>query len=301
MTFAHLKDTVVGGGVILLTGAIMLLVGLPSLLDSESESAVAHHAAKGDAEAQFDIGIMYYTGTNLPQDTDKAIEFLTKAAEQGHMEAELALGCIFTDDSSYLNLDSSISWLEKASLQGSVHAQFRLSQIYGAVIYGEADGPYTDEKRALALLRLAAEGGYPLAQTMMGVAYDTGAGVAKDSNEAFRWFALAAAQGEPAAQCALGHLYGDSRNMWYDPAEAVRFYRYSADQGYSPAQRALAEMYESGQGVSPNPVAAASWFYLAAESGDAVAVESYKRIFKTLSDREKAVAVEFSNAFKKNM
>ena len=49
-------------------------------------------AEKGDAVAQFKLGVMYDRGENVPQDFAEAVKWYRVAAEQGHAEAQLALG-----------------------------------------------------------------------------------------------------------------------------------------------------------------------------------------------------------------
>ena len=56
-------------------------------------------AERGDAAAQFCLGLMYqrgglmYKGTRaIPQDMAEALKWLRKAAEQGYAEAQLHLG-----------------------------------------------------------------------------------------------------------------------------------------------------------------------------------------------------------------
>jgi uncharacterized protein len=45
-------------------------------------------AGQGDAYAQDLLGRMYLLGTSIPQDRDKAIEWLQKAADQGYEPAK---------------------------------------------------------------------------------------------------------------------------------------------------------------------------------------------------------------------
>ena len=49
-------------------------------------------AEKGDAVAQFKLGVMYDRGENVPQHFAEAVKWYRAAAEQGHPEAQLALG-----------------------------------------------------------------------------------------------------------------------------------------------------------------------------------------------------------------
>jgi TPR repeat protein len=55
----------------------------------EKFKAVAEH---GNAEAQFNLGVMYRQGQGVAQDDKQAVEWWTKAAEQGHTEAQDNLG-----------------------------------------------------------------------------------------------------------------------------------------------------------------------------------------------------------------
>ncbi len=50
------------------------------------------HAEKGNAEAQFRLGLMYREGKGVAQDGKLAADWFGKAAEQGHVEAQENLG-----------------------------------------------------------------------------------------------------------------------------------------------------------------------------------------------------------------
>ena len=47
-------------------------------------------AHRGDAEAQYQLGILYGTGVGLPLDLAKSAEWHRRAAEQGHDKAQAA-------------------------------------------------------------------------------------------------------------------------------------------------------------------------------------------------------------------
>ncbi|MGC2046999.1 MAG: tetratricopeptide repeat protein [Gallionella sp.] len=49
-------------------------------------------AEHGNANAQFNLGLMYREGKGVPQDVKEATAWLSKAAEQGHVEAQENLG-----------------------------------------------------------------------------------------------------------------------------------------------------------------------------------------------------------------
>ena len=51
-------------------------------------------AEAGDPLAQFDLGLLYHDGRNVPQDDAEAIEWYERAADQGFGLAQLHLGMI---------------------------------------------------------------------------------------------------------------------------------------------------------------------------------------------------------------
>ena len=49
-------------------------------------------ANAGNADAQFNLAVCYYSGEGTAQDFKKAAEWMTKAAKQGHADAQKNLG-----------------------------------------------------------------------------------------------------------------------------------------------------------------------------------------------------------------
>jgi hypothetical protein len=52
-------------------------------------------AEQGDADAQFNLGLMYYNGLGVPQDYKTAVKWYTLAAEQGIVDAQYNLGWMY--------------------------------------------------------------------------------------------------------------------------------------------------------------------------------------------------------------
>lgn len=48
-------------------------------------------AAQGDAQAQFNLGLMYHGGLGMPRDEAEAVKWYEKAAEGGYPQAEIYL------------------------------------------------------------------------------------------------------------------------------------------------------------------------------------------------------------------
>ena len=54
-------------------------------------------AEQGDAEAQFNLGVMYSKGQGVAQDDAQALAWYRKAAEQGYAKAQFNLGLMYDE------------------------------------------------------------------------------------------------------------------------------------------------------------------------------------------------------------
>lgn len=54
-------------------------------------------ADQGNAEAQWNLGLMYKLGEGVPQDYAEAVKWFRKAADQGDPDAQQSLGLMYSD------------------------------------------------------------------------------------------------------------------------------------------------------------------------------------------------------------
>ncbi len=54
-------------------------------------------AEQGDADAQYNLGLMYAEGDGVPQDDKQAVHWFTKSAEQGDAGAQFSLGVMYAE------------------------------------------------------------------------------------------------------------------------------------------------------------------------------------------------------------
>ena len=108
-------------------------------------------AERGDAEAQYRLGMMARFGWGIDKDNEAAAVWFRKAAEQNHAQAQAELGTLY-----------------------------RLGR-----------GVPEDTKEAARWLRKAAESGVGIAQLSIGRMYRDGIGVSADRVEAYAWFTAA--------------------------------------------------------------------------------------------------------------
>ena len=91
--------------------------------DKQVVSKYRKAADRGDAEAQYNLGQMYYRGEGVPKDSNQAVFWYTKAAAQGHARAQYILGVMYykgkgvTEDTSL-----AIFWFNEAADQGITFA-----------------------------------------------------------------------------------------------------------------------------------------------------------------------------------
>jgi TPR repeat protein len=180
-------------------------------------------AEKGNAEAQYNLGVLYYKG---PRYNEKE-ELKGKGVPQDY--------------------DEAVKWWRLAAEQGVAQAQYELGRIYESDLV-EVPGP-EPEKEVVKWTRLAAEQGHAQAQSMLGFYYKNGLGVQKDYQEAVKWYRLAADQGDASAQNNLGGMYEKGLGVTQDYDEAVKWYRLAARQGHTRAKNSLGLMNEKGHGV----------------------------------------------------
>ena len=112
-------------------------------------------ADRGNAVAQYHLGLLYSNGQGVPKDDAQARHWFEKAAVQGHVEAQVNLGGLFD--------------------------------------YGRG-GPQ-DFRMAVRWYRRAADQGNDLARRRLGLLYERGDGVQKDYVQAYMWYMLGAANG----------------------------------------------------------------------------------------------------------
>jgi TPR repeat protein len=152
---------------------------------------LAPAAERGNAEAQYRLGIMYEFGRGVAMDKSKAMSLFRKSAAQGNSSAQVELGVIYATGDGIAQDDAkAVEWFRKAAVQGNATAQVDLG-----LMYAKGTGVRRDDAQAIAWFRKAADQGLPLAQFKMGVAYENGEGVAKDEVLAYTSYAIAARDG----------------------------------------------------------------------------------------------------------
>lgn len=141
-------------------------------------------AEKNNADAQYNLGIMYMKGLGVEQNDKRALIWFKRAAALEHDDAMYNLG----------------------------------------VLYMQGSGVVRSPKDALYWWQQSASRGNPFAQYNLGVLYAYGTAVAQNTDQAIYWWERAARQGQPEAQQALHRMYSEGLfGITPDPAKAAEW------------------------------------------------------------------------------
>ena len=84
-------------------------------------------AEQGDAEAQNELALTYLQDENIPKDIENAFFWMEKAAQQNHIKSQFLLGVMFLHEKNDTEL--AIPWLTKAAEQGDEDAIILLKEL----------------------------------------------------------------------------------------------------------------------------------------------------------------------------
>ena len=225
-----------------------------------SGTRIKEAAERGDAFAQFQVGVSYEKGSNgFGQDYVKACEWYEKAASQGNADAQNALGWLHENGLGVQRSNVMAAfYYERAAFQGLAVAQRRLGDWY----YQEKD-----YRSARSWYELSANQGDAEAQFAIGYLYFKGFYVKNNSwgkdtedpeihAQAAMWFEKAAENGHRVAMLFLGFLYYVGDNITQNKEKAHAYFEKAAElDRHEPEQQTigLGKLYFAKDGRLANP------------------------------------------------
>jgi TPR repeat protein len=132
-------------------------------------------AERGDAEAQYRLALYYRTGTEVCPDNKKAVDWLHRAANQGHAGAQYALGAEAS------NPVQAYHWYLRAAEQGHSQAEY----VVGRALE-EGNGVPRNYRKAVEWYRKSAESGHADGMFRLGLLYEQGRGTERDYSRRMR-------------------------------------------------------------------------------------------------------------------
>lgn len=236
-------------------------------------------ALQGNAKAQRILGICYELGLGTTKNGQKAVEWMTKAADQWNVNAidDLA-GYYAKGEIVPQDYDKVVDLYMTAAYQ-DMGAVFMLGRIFW-------DGKIAsqDKQAAMQYFTFAGEHGNVKAQFLLAVMYMEGKDIVpQDYAKSLYWFTKAAECGDANSQYLLADIYmqdampnptsddeaGDFMEPFktlvtQDVERGLMWLTKCAEQGNITAQRNLAIFYH----LNGNTEEAAKWFRKTEEQGD---------------------------------
>lgn len=238
--------------------------GGPDYAPERAATLLKTAAARGNAEAQYYLGLLYGNGTGLEQSPEDMLTWMLAAAENGHVDAMFKLSQAYSRGlGGPVDVEKAVKWLESAASNGHAEAQY-----YMAYALDTGQGMAQDRAGAANWLLRSAEAGFWQAQAALGRKYLKGDGIAANPVEGLRWLRAAAETGNPAALADLAEAYTGTTGATANPALAMQLYAQAADAGLPRAMIGLAQMLEQGAGGQlPDMEQAISLYRRAVEAG----------------------------------
>ncbi len=257
---------------------------------AEADGYIVKSAYAGYARAQAAVASLIDHGAmpaGLKDDDQSALDWMTKAANQGDAEAQYQLGQYY-ESGRYADRDlaQAVTWYGKAADGGNLHATLALADLYM-----DGNQVQRDTDRALDLYHKAADADDAKAEEVLGTAYYDGKVAKKDYAEAAKYYDRAAQHCDHTAQFRLGVLYQTGQGVGHDDAHAADLYQQSAKWQSSAAYN-LGLMYEKGQGVPQDYAKAADTFKLGVDRGDPSSAGELAKLY----DRGQGVAKDTTKA-----
>ncbi|NDQ58019.1 MAG: sel1 repeat family protein [Acidipila sp.] len=154
-------------------------------------AAYWYHKASdhGDAQAAYELAILYHDGLGVTADASRSFHLLQKAAEANYVLAMPLLSDVYADQKTPVSGNRATYWATKAADAGDPRGWLALGFEYNMGKLG-GDPPYWHLK-AMEAYKKAAAGGNCVAMQAIADMYTKGSGVPADTAQAQSWQAKA--------------------------------------------------------------------------------------------------------------
>ena len=242
----------------------------PTFEKMPADQFAAFRPAITDAATQDIVSAMVILADQLrataPAD---AFAWYCAAAARGNAPAMTQAGLMVSNGAGVTqDFAAAANWFQMAATAGDPAGKTCLAECY---LHGT--GVARDDRRAIDLLGEAVAGGDVRAMNLLGTCMHQGLGVPRNYDQAFKLFSRARDLGFEDAAGNLGVLYMNGDGVTRDPRKAVNLFDEGAQKGSPYCMFLLAKCLESGTGINANQFEAEAWYRKAAAGGNPMAVQ----------------------------
>lgn len=249
-------------------------------------------AARGHAEAEYQLYLTYHEGELAPADAQEARRWLMLAANHGQPDARAVMAEEIIKSQDASRAKAVANWVRAGAMRGHPQSCHVMSFVYKVGMGVKTDlveslawhlvmlnadkecdpEQYREDYEALRPAEQAAaekrakelsgqrEYRSPFARSQAELAA---------KRQAYEEAKHKAEAGDTAAMHKLSRMLCDGDGISADVDEAVRWLRRAADQGHADSQYDLGTHLMKGEGIAPDPKEAYAWFMKAAAQGHA--------------------------------
>lgn len=211
-------------------------------------------AQRGNAEANFNLGILYEDGLGVNQDLAQALLYYETAAIGGSFKAQYRLGLLyFVGKTVPLDKIKAKHWLTKAAAEGDRDSIEMLAILSGDTssqrdrdfLRAETAHASADYLQAAQIWQLLADDNDTISRTRLAWLYEKGLGVKRNLQRAAELFRQSAMDGDADAQYALAVMLQTGKGQAQDFEESNLWLQRAADLGHRDAALALTNTTEN--------------------------------------------------------
>lgn len=234
-------------------------------------------ADQGNVRAQAELGRFHYFGVGAAHNNTLAFKMLSTAAAANDSDSQFYLAMLYSEGDGVLPDDGmAVQWLKKASDSGHPQAQRALPQ--AEQIAEKRKKEYVEAALKLTEVRTAAESGNLESQRTLANYFIEGIGVTQNADTAIDWYKRAAQSGDGVAARQIGVIYDKGRGVTVNYIEAVKWYKLAAEKGDSQAQYNLGVLMYYGVGTELNEEQGKDWIRRAADQNNLIAIRALQSL-----------------------
>lgn len=257
-----------------------LTAGAQQTLEQATDSVrqIYTRAQQGVADDQNEVGGWFYRGRHVPQNYETALQWWSRAAQQGNALAVGNMGLCYqtghgiaADSTRAVQLyDRSIAAGNPALFQ-SLEAQANRGNLFAATYmahcYKDGIGTRRNISKQIEYLTIAADKGSLASRTQLALLYYN----KHDYVQAYTNFSIAANHGDINAIYFTGLMLVEGKGVGQNASEGVTYLMRAERRGHVRAIYRLGMCYLNGEGVVADAEQAAKYFGMAAGRNLAVA------------------------------
>jgi TPR repeat protein len=211
-------------------------------------------AERGNAEASFNLGVLYEDGLGVSQDLAQALLHYETAAIAGSFKAQYRLGLLyFVGKTVPKDKTKAKHWLTKAAAEGDTDS-IEMLKILNSTSSNQRDEEFLraetahasgDYIQAANIWQRLADNNDRISRTRLAWLYEKGLGVKRDLKQAAKLFRQSAVDGDADAQYALAVMLQTGKGQAKNLKESKLWLQSAADLGHQAAALTLADAVEN--------------------------------------------------------